>query len=186
MTGDGSGGKSMIGLRVIYPMLAAVALSGGLDRPASGTEFRGVQLGMSEKQALAQVEAIAPGAFVGPLCTGNKGVGSYLDHDGLDWQIMAHRGEGEVREIKLFRFDRAGTGTTQACQARFRRLLDEQRAKHPAAQWQTAMEEGGRHSIKGRVHTTLPDSTTVQLSVERLDWDKARCMIELLISRDGG
>ncbi len=149
-------------------------------------EFHGIRLGMTEQQAFAHIDRIAPGAMIGALCSDNKrGVGSYLNYEGLDWQIMAHTETGTVDEIRLFRFDSAGTKTSDQCAARFSQLFDNQRQKYPSTKWRRSMQQGDQFSVKSRVHASLPDQTTIELSAERLNWDQARCLIELRISRAG-
>ena len=165
-----------------FLLTAGPTASPASDDVANGAQFRGIRLGMSETDALSHVDHIAPGAFVGPLCAGNQGVGSYLQHHGLSWQVMAHVNAGRVDQIKLYRFDRTDTESNARCEAQFRKLLGERRKLVPGAKWQEAVEVGGRYSIKGRALATLPDATTIQISVERLDWDQARCLIEMLIS----
>ena len=178
----------MSGLRisqvlVLAGALTAVMQSAGGAEAADGIEFRGIRLNMSEAQAVEHINRIAPGAFVGSLCTGNRGVGSYLEHRGLDWQIMAHTADGWVREIKLFRFDRAETKTAAQCTARFEDLLAEQKAAYPNAKWVQSDTSGGRYKIKRELRASLTKSISIELHVARLDWDQARCSIEMLISR---
>lgn len=97
------------------------------DQQAAGAVFRGIRLGMTETEALTHIDRMAPGAFIGPLCSGNTGVGSHLNHNGRDRQIMAHTRDGYVHRIKLFRFDRSGMKTTDECRNRFDDLSSEQR-----------------------------------------------------------
>lgn len=180
----------MIWLRAFAMTLTVLSVTGGVDVQSShakdqqthAVEFLGVRLGMTEAEAFAHIDRIAPGAMVGPLCTGNIGVGSYLEHRGLDWQLMAHTLEGRVHQIKLFRFDRTGTASTAECRARFDDLTGEQRATHPNLNWTQSDDSGGRFSLRARSHATLPDATSIDLKVERLDWQKARCAIEMIIS----
>ena len=166
---------------LVAGLSAAMALPSTAVRAADEIEFEGIRLGMSEAQALAHINTIAPGAFVGPLCTGNRGVGSYMTRRGLDWQIMAHTTDDTVSEIRLFRFDRTGTKTEAECTARFTELLAEQKAAYPDAQWTETDRSGGRYKIKWEVRAAITKTTSVQLNVARLDWDQARCSIDLRI-----
>ena len=153
--------------------------------PASAgadAEFMEVRLGMSEAEAFARIDRVAPGAFSGPLCAGNRGVGSYVRHNGLDWQLMAHVEDGEVNQIKLFRFDRSGTETAASCEAHYTRLIQQQGQRSAQTAWEETDDTGERFSLKRRSTATLPDAITVDISVDRLDWDQARCMIQMLIS----
>jgi len=180
----------MIWLRALFTALVVLIVTGpgfapsshAKDQQSRAVEFHGIRLGMSEAEAFAHIDRIAPGAFAGPLCTGNTGVGSYLEYRGLDWQIMAHILEGRVHQIKLFRFDSAGTATTAECQARFDELANEQKVSYPNLNWSQMNNSGGRFSLRARSYATLPDATSIELKVERLDWQKARCSIEMLIS----
>ncbi len=170
----------VVSVILLVSMVGAGMMALQSKEPKSAA-FLGVGLGMTETMAFKRMNRMGSGALIGALCAGNYGVGAYITYGGLEWQLMAHTIKGKVNEIKLYRYDSQGTSDNEQCQAAYRALLKKQRTAYSKASWAESSLPGDGFKVRHRAHATLADGTVIKISAERLDWERARCLIELRI-----
>ncbi|MEM9027301.1 MAG: hypothetical protein AAGC70_02930 [Pseudomonadota bacterium] len=177
----------LIGIAVMLSASAGIVFAAKVVSPpndlTSTPSFLGVSLGMTTARAQRAMNATAPGAVVGKLCSGNSGVGSYVNWKGVDWQFMAHQRGGHIDEIRLFRFDHRNGEELAACRRLFTDLLTATQKRFPDLKWTLQQDLSGGYAMNSVFRAHAGNGLTVRVSGSRLDWSGARCATELLLTR---